>query len=247
MNRLAGKRVLVTGAAGGIGEATVSRFLQEGANILATDLTGVGWNLDGARFVEGDLSNAVFCDELPTQAYELMGGLDVVINNAGIIRRGDITETSDEDWSTTMTVNVESVFRICRSAIKLMQNSTETNAIVNVSSCWGLYPGPGHVAYCVSKAAVAAMTKCLARDHAADGIRINAVCPNEVNTSMLRSGFEKRGLNPTSAMDELNRSVPLGRIAEPLEIADAIVYLASDEASYVCGACMEINGAKPVY
>jgi NAD(P)-dependent dehydrogenase (short-subunit alcohol dehydrogenase family) len=120
-------------------------------------------------------------------------------------------------------------------------------SIVNTASCWGIYPGPNHIAYCTSKAAVAAMTKCLGRDHAPDGIRINAVCPNEVNTPMLRSGFEIRGLDPDTAIETLNQTVPIGRIAEPEEVAEAIRFLASDESSYICGSLLEINGAKPVY
>ena len=91
------------------------------------------------------------------------------------------------------------------------------------------------------------MTQCLGRDHAADGIRINAVCPNEVNTPMLRTGFAIRGLDPDTAVQELNRSVPIGHIAEPEEIADTIAFLASDQASYLCGTLLEVNGGKPVY
>ena len=120
-------------------------------------------------------------------------------------------------------------------------------AIVNISSCWGIYPGPGHAAYCTSKAAVATFSKCLGRDHAGDGIRVNAVCPNEVNTPMIRTGFVRRGFNPDTAIAELNKTVPIGRIAEPEDIADVVQFLASDAARYVAGATIEVNGAKPVY
>ena len=91
------------------------------------------------------------------------------------------------------------------------------------------------------------MTKCLGRDHAHQNIRVNAVCPNEVDTPMLRTGFEIRGLDPDEAVDTLNQSVPIGRIARPKEIADVVAFLASDDSSYICGACVEVNGAKPVY
>lgn len=120
-------------------------------------------------------------------------------------------------------------------------------AIVNTASTWGIYPGPGHVAYCTSKGAVAAMTKSLGRDHARDNIRINAVCPNEVNTPMLKTGFAQRGLDPEKTMEQLNETVPLGRIAEPEEMAEVIAFLASDAASYIAGATIEVTGAKPVY
>ena len=119
-------------------------------------------------------------------------------------------------------------------------------AIINTSSCWGLRPGPNHPLYIMSKAALASLTQTLGRDHAPDGIRINAVCPNEVDTPMLRTGFEARGLDPQTAIESLNKSVPLGRIATPDDIAKVILFLASDEASYMCGSLVEVNGGKPV-
>jgi NAD(P)-dependent dehydrogenase (short-subunit alcohol dehydrogenase family) len=254
--RFAGKSVLVTGAGGGIGLEVVELMACEGATIIAADIDenrlddaiGISRDLGADIFpLPGDLSDANYCDSLPGMAYDCTRRLDVIINNAGLIRRGNILDTSDEDWQISMAVNVESIFRICRSAIRIMKQQKQGGSIVNTASCWGLYPGPDHVAYCTSKAAVAAMTRCLGRDHAADGIRINAVCPNEVNTPMLRSGFEMRGFNADSAVEQLNQTVPLGRIAEPREIAEVIAFLASDQASYICGSLLEINGAKPVY
>ena len=118
-------------------------------------------------------------------------------------------------------------------------------AIVNTSSVWGVYPGPGHIAYCTSKGAVASFTKSLGRDHAPDGIRVNAVCPHEINTPMLRSGFERRGLDPQQGIEDLNKTVPLGHIAEPEEIADVMVFLASDEARYIAGETVEVTGPSP--
>jgi NAD(P)-dependent dehydrogenase (short-subunit alcohol dehydrogenase family) len=174
-----------------------------------------------------------------------MEGLDILANNAGVITRGKITETTDADYALTMAVNVEAPFRICRAAIGIMA-ARGGGAIVNTSSCWGLHPGPDHPLYIMSKAAVASLTQCLGRDHAHQGIRVNAVCPNEVNTPMIRSGFAIRGLDPDKAIEALNQSVPLGRIAEPDDIADVVAFLASDEARYVCGALIEANGAKPV-
>ncbi len=257
--RFKNKTVLVTGAGGGIGRAICQKFTAEGANIFATDMNEYSLNetLEGlqgsGRFATkaGNITSAEFCDSLPAAVAAELGSLDVVVNNAGIIRRGKITDTSDADWHDSMAVNVEAVFRLCRAAIPIMQTQQpdahdQRGAIVNVASCWGVYPGPDHVAYCTSKAAVAAMTQCLGRDHAGDGIRVNAVCPNEVNTPMLRSGFEIRGLDADSAIQTLNQSVPLGRIAEAEDIADCIAFLASSEARYVCGALLEVNGAKPV-
>ena len=144
-----------------------------------------------------------------------------------------------------MAINVEAPFRIARAAIPVMAVAGG-GAIVNTSSCWGLRPGPNHPLYVMSKAAVASLTQCLGRDHAHQGIRVNAVCPNEVDTPMLRSGFEARGLDADTAIADLNASVPLGHIATPQEIADVVVFLCSDQSRYMCGALLEVNGGKPV-
>jgi NAD(P)-dependent dehydrogenase (short-subunit alcohol dehydrogenase family) len=169
-----------------------------------------------------------------------------VINNAGVITRGPVTATSDADWDLSLGVNVRAPFRICRAAIPILA-ARGGGVIVNTASCWGgKAPGPNHALYCMTKAAIASLTQCMAMDHAHQGIRVNAVCPNEVNTPMLRSGFEKRGFDPDSAVAELGKSVPLGRIAEPEDIADVVLFLASDAARYMCGALVEVNGGKPV-
>ncbi len=240
---LSGKYALVTGAGGGIGQSLVAKLRAEGVKVAATDISLTG--VEAEALLAGDLCDPSFCDRLPQQAQEALGGLDIVINNAGIIRRGKITQASDEDYRLSMAVNVEAPFRLCRAAIPLMAKRGG-GAIVNTASCWGLYPGPDHPIYVMSKAAIASLTQCLGRDHASQNIRVNAVCPNEVNTPMLRTGFSIRGLNPDQAISELNHSVPLGRIAEPEDIADVILFLASDQARYICGALVEVNGGKPV-
>ena len=232
---------MVTGASGGIGAAIVRRLQAEGATVTGTELTPS----EADFHIAGNLMDAEFCDALPAQAMAKMGGLDILINNAGIITRGDITQASDADLQRTMAINVEAPFRRCRAAIPLMADNGG-GAIVNTSSCWGVHPGPNHPVYVMSKAAIASLTQCLGMDHAHQNIRVNAVCPNEVNTPMIRTGFEMRGLDPDKAIEELNASVPLGRIAEPEDIADVVLFLASDQARYMCGALLEVNGGKPV-
>ena len=241
MGDLKGKKALVTGAAGGIGQAIVARLKSEGVIVAGADTRPCETDFN----LEGDLMDTDYCDALPGMACEAMGGLDILINNAGIITRGAITEAHDDDYRRTMAINVEAPYRLCRAAIPLMA-AGGGGAIVNMSSCWGVHPGPGHPLYVMSKAAVASLTQCLGMDHAHQGIRVNAVCPNEVNTPMIRSGFAQRGLDPDTAVTELNASVPLGRIAEPEDIADVVAFLASDEARYVCGSLIEVNGGKPV-
>ncbi|MGX9353742.1 SDR family NAD(P)-dependent oxidoreductase [Roseobacteraceae bacterium S113] len=241
MDGLEGKRALITGAAGGIGQAIVAALEARGVHTCGVDLR------PGAsqHVITGDLMDAAFCDGLPQAAAEAMGGLDIVVNNAGIITRGKITEASDDDYTRTMAINVEAPFRICRAAIPLLKGAGG-GAIVNTASCWGVHPGPNHPLYILSKAAVASLSQCLGIDHAGDGIRVNAVCPNEVNTPMLRTGFATRGLDPERGIEALNASVPLGRIAEPEDIADVVVFLASDQARYLCGTLVEVNGGKSV-
>jgi len=249
------KTAVITGAGGGIGKVIVKRFVDDGYCVIAGDVDANGLKElsnvfnKGVQKVwerQGDLRSKAYCEGLIDHAIAETGRLNVLVNNAGIITRGNIVETTDEDWARTFDINVTAIFYTCRRAIPLMKEHGG-GAIVNVASCWGLYPGPGHPAHCTSKAAVATLSKCLGRDHAGDGIRVNAVCPNEVNTPMLRAGFALRGLDPDTAIAELNKFVPLGRIGEPEDIAEVIHFLASDAARYIAGTAVEVDGAKAVY
>ncbi|MDD9727015.1 SDR family oxidoreductase [Roseovarius sp. SK2] len=241
--RFDGKVALVTGAAGGIGAALVRALRAEGARLAVSDRDSSA--VEAEAHLDGDLLDGAFCDALPGRVENALGGLDLVFNNAGVITRGDITTTRDDDWRLTIGVNVEAPFRICRAAIPILA-ARGGGAIVNTSSCWGLRPGPNHPVYVTSKAAIASLTQCLGRDHAHQGIRVNAVCPNEVDTPMLRTGFAARGLDPEQAIKDLNASVPVGHIASPEEIVDVMLFLASDAARYMCGALVEVNGGKAV-
>jgi NAD(P)-dependent dehydrogenase (short-subunit alcohol dehydrogenase family) len=242
-HRFEGKAVLVTGAAGGIGASVVAKFRAEGARVAVADRDVS--EIDADAHLPGDLLDAVYADGLPRAALDALGRLDVVVNNAGVITRGPVTETTDADWARSVGVNVEAPFRISRAAIPLLA-AAGGGAIVNTASCWGLRPGPNHAVYCMTKAALASLTQCMGMDHAHQGVRVNAVAPNEVNTPMLRRGFIRRGFDPDTAVAELGQTVPLGRIAEPEDIADVILFLASDDARYMCGSVVEVNGGKPV-
>ena len=241
--RFNGKKALVTGAAGGIGKSLVTKLRAEGASVAVTDINVS--HIEAEAHFPGDLSIAPFCDDLPKKTRDALGSLDILINNAGIIRRGKVTEATDDDFKSTMAVNIEAPFRLCRATIPIM-TTNGGGSIVNTASCWGLSPGPDHPIYIMSKAALASFTQCLGRDHAHQNIRVNAVCPNEVNTPMIRSGFSIRGLDPDKAIEELSETIPLGRIAVPDDISDVILFLASDEARYMCGSLVEVNGGKPV-
>ena len=189
--RFSGKNALVTGASGGIGQAIVAALQGEGATVAAADLDLTGTGAEHA--LTGDLTSPAYCDGLPARALESMGGLDILVNNAGIMRRGKVTDSTDNDYRISMAVNVEAPFRICRAAIPMMAERGG-GAIVNIASCWGVHPGPDHALYCHDQGRLASLTQCLGRDHAQQGIRVNAVCPNEVDTPMLRTGFDIRGI-----------------------------------------------------
>ena len=255
MNKQKSNVVLVTGATGGIGKSIVKKYAGQGFTLAIADrdedeanklANEINHNDGKAMVFSGDLLDQNYCNNLISEVQTKLGGVGILINNAGFMSRGDITQTSDEDYELSMKINVEAPFRLIRAAIPVMAKAGG-GSIVNISSCWGINPGPNHLIYCTTKAALAAMTKCLGRDHAHQNIRINAVCPNEVNTPMLRTGFEIRGLNPDDAIEKLNQSVPIGHIAEPDEIADVVSFLSSNEARYICGSLVEINGGKAVY
>ena len=242
--RFSGKTALVTGAAGGIGQAIVAGLRAEGAHVAAADRDSSAIPADA--HLDGDLLNPEYTDGLITAAVAALGSIDVIVNNAGVITRGTIDETTDADWALSMGVNVEAPFRICRTAIPVMAKQGG-GVIVNISSCWGgKAPGPNHPLYCMTKAAIASMTECLGMDHGHQNIRVNAVCPNEVNTPMLRTGLRVRGFDPDTAIAELGKTVPLGRIAEPEDIAAVVLFLASDQSRYMTGTLVEVNGGKPV-
>jgi NAD(P)-dependent dehydrogenase (short-subunit alcohol dehydrogenase family) len=214
-----------------------------GARVAVTDHNTDG--IDAEAHFPGDLTDPSYANTLPLQAAEALGGLDILVNNAGLMRRGKVTDSSDEDFDISVAVNVKAPFQLCRAAIPIMA-AIGGGAIVNTASCWGVHPGPDHAVYCMTKAAIASLTQCMGRDHAHQGIRINAVCPNEVDTPMLRTGFEMRGFDPATAMAELDKTVPLGRIAQPEDIAEVVLFLASDHARYMCGSLVEVNGGKQV-
>jgi NAD(P)-dependent dehydrogenase (short-subunit alcohol dehydrogenase family) len=243
MKRFSGKGALVTGAAGGIGAAIVRQLRAEGCQVAVADREVA--LIEAEARLAGDLLDKSYAEGLPRAAHAALGRLDIVINNAGVITRGSVVEATDADWTLSVGVNVEAPFRICRAAIPILA-AAGGGAIVNIASCWGLRPGPKHAVYCMTKAAIASLTQCMGMDHARENIRINAVAPNEVNTPMLRTGFARRGFDPDTAVAELGKSVPLGRIAEPEDIVDVVLFLASEAARYICGSVIEVNGGKPV-
>jgi len=239
-----GKTILVTGGASGMGAAAARLFLEAGGRVFIVDrnpeLATQTAALLGAEAVIGDVSQSAFCAAAVARA-AAGGRLDCLVNAAGIIVRAAGVETSDQDWQRTLDVNVSGVFFMCRAAIRQMLGQPALagggrGAIVNFGSIWGELSGKGALAYAASKGAVHQITRTFAIEHARDGIRVNAVCPGEVDTPMLRAAGRAVPLSDEQAREMGERVVPMGRLAQPVEIARMARFLCSDEASYITGA-----------
>ncbi|MCB0004279.1 MAG: SDR family oxidoreductase, partial [Anaerolineae bacterium] len=223
-----GKTALITGAASGMGAATAREFRAAGGQVVIVDrneqlAAQVAGEIDAGLPVVGDVSDPAFCAHAVETALQRYGRLDVLVNAAGIIVRADALGTTDEQWQRVMNVNVNGVFYMSRAAIGPMKQQGH-GVIVNFGSIWGSVGAAGVVAYCASKGAVHQITRAMALDHARDGIRINAVCPGEVNTPMLAS--ERSQPVTAELMQRIAESVPAGRLAEPVEIARVVLFLA---------------------
>jgi len=238
-----GKVALITGAASGMGAATAREFRAAGGQVVIVDRNGqlavqVANEIEAEPPVIGDVSDSAFCNRAVETALERYGRLDVLVNAAGIIVRADALNTSDEQWQRVMNVNVNGVFYMSRAAIGPMKKQGR-GTIVNFGSIWGSVGAVGVIAYCASKGAVHQITRAMALDYVKYGIRINAVCPGEVNTPMLAS--ERSEPVTPELMQKLAGTVPMGRLAEPVEIARVVLFLASDAASYMTGAMVNVD------
>jgi meso-butanediol dehydrogenase/(S,S)-butanediol dehydrogenase/diacetyl reductase len=241
-NRFSGKVAIITGGASGIGEATARRFVEEGASVVITDrmkekIERVAQSLpkDRALVHVADVSVRADCDALVAVAVERFGRLDTVVNSAGVNVVGAVSETTDEVWRNAIGTDLDSIFYITRAALPHLVSTK--GSIINIGSVSSLGGGWSHAAYCAAKAAMANLSKAVAIDMAADGVRVNTVCPGLTDTPMVESimGNEevlKKGLE----------RIPMKRVARPEEIASVIAFLASEDASYVTGAALPVDG-----
>ena len=192
-----------------------------------------------AAFFACDVRDNGVGDRLVSATVERFGALDILVNNAGILSAGDVIETTEEEWRAIIDVNVTSLFVISKSAV-LQMRKQGGGCIVNIASEWGLNGEPGYLAYCTSKGAVVQMTRCMSLDHAQENIRVNSVCPGEVHTQMVDEMLQEAGSTP----EELASGVPMRRLAKPSEVANCVLFLASDLSSYVTGANYTVDGGN---
>ncbi len=249
MGILEGKRAIVTGAASGIGRATALLLAREGAAVTVADMNETGGQAVVAEikgeggwaiFVHCDVSQSADCRRTIDQTVAAFGGVDILFNNAGIIRRADVLGTTEEEWDQVMAVNIKSIFLMSKYAIPHMIKAGG-GAIVNTGSGWGLVGGNAAISYCASKGAVVNMTRGMAIDHGPQNIRVNCICPGDTDTDMLRNEAQQLGeSNEAFLAGAADR--PLRRIGTAEDIAKSVLYLVSEASAWVTGTTLVVDG-----
>ncbi|MBT2287754.1 SDR family oxidoreductase [Paenibacillus albidus] len=250
--RLTGKKAIVTGAARGIGYEVARRFAEEGAAVVMADIDAGGEQAAqqlqqaglAVTFCRTDVSSNVSVVQLVDTAMQLYGGIDILVNNAAVNIPGSILELSEEIWDRTYEVNVKSMFLLSRAVVPIMQRSG-SGAIVNMGSANSYVAEPRLSAYVSSKGAILMLSKAMALDFAADGIRVNCICPGWVDTAFNDSHADLFG-----GREEILKSIhdihPIGRTIQPVEIANTALFLVSDEASAITGAGILVDGGYTI-
>lgn len=246
--RFRDKAILVTGGNSGIGRAAALAFAAEGGSVMiaardtqkshavVSEIENAGGR---AAQVSCDVTVPAECETAVELTAEVFGRLDVLFNNAGVIfREKTAPDTSEAEWDTTMDVNAKGTFLMSKYAVAAMDPGS---SIVNNASYFGLVGGRGTAAYSAAKGAVVQLTRAMALDHADAGIRVNCVCPGSVDTPMLRSEFELMG-GEAQVRHLFENKHPLGRIGQPEEVAAAVLFLASDDAAFITGAALPVDG-----
>ena len=243
--RLEGKRALVTGAGSGIGRETAQRFAAEGASVACADLRAeaareTAGALDGAIGLEVDVTKRASVEAAVAATVEALGGLDVLVCNAGVTIVGSVVDLDEDEWDRELDANLKSVY-LCSKAAWPHLVADGGGSILATASIAGMWAIPADAAYCASKAGVIMLVKCLALDGAKLGVRANCVCPGYTQTPMIDGYFEAQP-DPDEARRFAAAMHPLGRLGMPLDHANAFVYLASDEAAWVTGTALVVDG-----
>lgn len=254
MARLAGKVALITGAGTGIGRACAELFAREGARVAlagrrrepleaaARTINDAGGE---ALAVPCNVTQAAQVEQALAATVTRFGRLDVLVNNAGVLLVASAAETSEEEWDRLMDVNLKGPFLVSREAVKQMRRKAG-GAIVNIGSVLGLVAMPKRAAYAASKGGLVLLTKAMALDHAAEGIRVNCICPSIVDTELVQGLFATQP-DPEAARRARAQAIPLGRFGQPVDVAQLAVFLASEESSWITGAAIPVDGGLTAY
>jgi len=243
--RLKGKKAIITGAAAGIGLETARRFAAEGAQVVLSDIsrgaidTAAG-EIDGAVAIAADVTDQGQIDNLIAQSLATLGGLDIIVNNAGIPMLGSVETLAEADWDREMDVNLKSIYRTGR-AVWPHFKAQGSGVILNTASIAGKFGSAGQASYGAAKAGVINLTRCMAVDGADIPIRVNCICPGFIETPMVLAYLEGQD-DPVASRAQVDAMHPLGGIGQPIDIANGFVYLASDEASWITGTALTIDG-----
>lgn len=237
--------VLVTGASSGIGAAVAIAFAEAGWDVMAggrdeARLDELSETAENIVTWAGALETSDDCDELVGDTLDEFGRLDCLVNAAGALFRGDASETEDEDWRTTLSINLDIPFFLSRAAMPHLVEAE--GSIINIACTNGIRAEARSVAYASSKGGLIMLTKALARDHARDGVRVNAVCPGRVDTPMLSADAEEAGIDVDSFLERVAAESPDGSIATPEDVAAVVCFLASESAARITGAVVPVDG-----
>jgi NAD(P)-dependent dehydrogenase (short-subunit alcohol dehydrogenase family) len=247
--KLAGKVAIITGGTSGIGRATAILFAKEGARVAITGrdssrgqavLAEIQEAGDSGIFIRADVRRAGECRRSVEETVQAFGRLDILFNNAGVFFPNTLLDCTEEEWDLTVDICLKGTFLMSKYALPSMI-AQGSGVIINNSSGWGLEGGDAAAAYCAAKGGVVLLTKAMAIDHSRQGIRVNCICPGDVDTPMLVEDAEQRGM-AWEAYLEAAAQRPMGRIGQPEEIAQAALFLASDDSSFMTGAIMAVDG-----